>query len=126
MTLDTRESAPETVLLHHAVLCVDCELVTSSVDDHCPVCKGHALLPLAGIVGGRLVDYRASHLQRQQTFLFDLNVTVKIPQMEASDLSATIESISRVIGPKLSRSRASLHINVEPVNANAPMLLKAA
>lgn len=126
MALDAREDAPETVLLQHAVLCVDCELVTSSVDDHCPVCKGHALLPLAGIVGGRLVDYRASDLERQQTFLFDLSVTVKIPQMEASDLSATIESISHVIGPKLGHRRASLHINVEPINANAPLLLKAA
>lgn len=126
MPLDAREDAPETVLLQHAVLCVDCELVTSSADDHCPVCKGHALLPLSGIVGGRLVDYRASHLDQKQTYLFDLSVTVRIPHMEASELSATIENISRVIGPKLGHSRASLHINVEPVIASTPVLLKAA
>ena len=126
MSNDARDQAPETVLLHSAVLCVDCELITTSFGDRCPVCEGHSLLPLSGIVGGRLVDYRAKNRQAQQLFLFDLDVTIRIPNMEAADLSGTIENISRVVAPKLGRNRATLHINVEPVSGATPMQLKAA
>ncbi len=126
MTRDNGRSAPETVVLQNAVLCVDCELVTTSFGDQCPICGGHGLLSLAGIVGGRLVDHRASHTRRRQPFLFDLHVTLDIPQMEAADLSATIDSISRVIAPKLRSNRAKLHINVEPISSSVPVQLKAA
>jgi hypothetical protein len=119
-------AAPETVPLQNAVLCVDCELVTSSHCDQCPVCGGHSLLDLAGMIGGSLVDYRGARFHRQQLFLFDLHITIDMPQMEAAELSAAIEGISRLIAPKLGRNRASLHINVEPIGSSAPIKLKAA
>jgi hypothetical protein len=34
--------------------------------------------------------------------------------MHAKDLSTTVERLTSVIGPKLARDRASLHINVQP------------
>src|SRR3954462_5284195 len=105
--------APETVPLQNAVLCVDCELITSSRCDKCPICGGHSLLSIAAIIGGSLVEYHESH--RQQLQLFDLTVSINMAEMEAGELSTVIEGLSRVIAPKLGRSRASLHVNVEPV-----------
>jgi hypothetical protein len=118
--------APETVSLQSAVLCVDCELVTSSRSNRCPVCGGHSLLDLAGIIGGRLLDYKGGVSHSQQLFLFDLHITIDMSQMEAGELSATIDSISGLIAPKLGRNRASLHVNVEPVSSSVPVKLKAA
>jgi hypothetical protein len=117
---------PETVPLQHAVLCVDCELVTASHTDHCPVCGGHSLLSLAGIVGGSLVDYKDHDFHQRHPFLFDLNITIDMPQMEAAELSATIEGISHLLAPHLGHRRGSLHINVEPINNRVPTKLKAA
>jgi hypothetical protein len=127
MTREIRNpSAPETVPLQHAVLCTDCELVTSSHCDQCPVCGGHSLLSLAGMIGGRLVDYKHTRFHRQQLFLFDLRITIDMPQMDGGELSAAIEAISKLVAPKLGRNRASLHINVEPISSSVPVQLKAA
>jgi hypothetical protein len=117
---------PETVPLQHAVLCVDCELVTASHTDQCPVCGGHSLLSLAGIVGGSLVDYKDREFHQRNPFLFDLNITIEMPNLEGPELSAVIENISHVIAPQLGHRRASLHINVEPVSKRIPITLKAA
>jgi hypothetical protein len=46
--------------------------------------------------------------------LFDITITVELQQVHAKDLNATVETLSNVIGPKLARNRASLHIKVEP------------
>lgn len=117
---------PETVPLQNAVLCVDCELVTSSRSNECPVCGGRSLLGLGAIIGGTLVDYKETRLHQQQLFLFDLHISIDMTQMEGEELSAVIEGISRLLGPKLGRNRAALHVNVEPVSTSAPVKLKAA
>lgn len=119
-------ASPETVRLQDAVLCVDCELITTSHSDQCPVCGGHSLLCLAGVVGGTLVDYKDHEFHQRHPFQFDLNLTLEMPNLEAAELSAVIENISHVIAPQLGRRRASLHINVEPVSKRLPLALKAA
>jgi hypothetical protein len=127
MTHESENSgAPETVPLQNAVLCVDCELVTSSPSEQCPVCGGHALLALATMIGGRLVDHKETLFHQRQLFLFDLHVTIDIPHMEAAEASATIESISKIVAPRIVRNRASLHVNVEPIASSAQAKLKAA
>lgn len=118
--------APEAVPLQNAVLCVDCELVTSSRCDECPICGGHSLLSLAGMIGGTLVDYRGTQYHRQQLFLFDLHIRIDMTELEGGELSGAIEGISRIVAPKLGRNRASVHIDVEPIGSSTFRKLKAA
>ena len=42
-----------------AVLCVDCERITVSYHDGCPICGGRSLLNVAQILGGTLEGDRA-------------------------------------------------------------------
>ncbi len=117
---------PETVPLQNAVLCIDCELVTSSRGTVCPVCGGHSLLGLATLMGGTLIDFKDNQMRQQRLLLFDLDVEMKMSQLEGGELSDVIEGLSRLIGPKLGRNRAVLHVNVEPVATGNVVTLKAA
>lgn len=118
--------APESVPLQKAVLCVDCELVTTSRSDVCPVCGGRSLLSLASIIGGTLVDYRDNRFREQRLILFDLHIAIDMTEIEGEELSAAIEGISRIVSPKLGRNRASVHIDVSPIVRTSPTRLKAA
>jgi hypothetical protein len=42
-----------------AVLCVDCERITISCNEACPICGGKSLLNVAQILGGTLSTERA-------------------------------------------------------------------
>ncbi len=119
-------SAPETVPLQNAVLCIDCELVTTSHCDECPVCGGHSLLGLAPIVGGTLVDYKQAQVHRRELLLFDLHVSIDMSQLEGAELSVAVETLSRLIAPKLGRNRALMHISVEPIGRSNTATSKAA
>ena len=119
-------ATPETVPLQNAVLCVDCELVTCSRNDECPVCGGRSLLSLAGIIGGTLVDFKQTRLDRQRLLLFDLKIELEMSQLEGRELSAVVEAIGKIVAPKLGRNRASLHMSVNPVESTIPLKLKAA
>ncbi|MGA8490530.1 MAG: hypothetical protein WB711_08930 [Terriglobales bacterium] len=45
--------------------------------------------------------------------MFDITITIELQQMHAKNLSATVERLTSVIGPKLAQDRASFHINVK-------------
>jgi hypothetical protein len=46
-----------------AVLCVDCERITVSHNDACPVCGGKSLLNVATILGGTLTGERVRKIE---------------------------------------------------------------
>jgi hypothetical protein len=46
--------------------------------------------------------------------LFDITITIELPQMHAKDLSSTVERLASVIGPNLVGDQASFHVNVKP------------
>jgi hypothetical protein len=121
---DNQKNA-ECVALQSAVLCVDCEFVTTGRGDACPVCGGHSLLNLAGPVGGTLLDYKASRAHKQRPVLFDLHITIDVQQMEGGDLSVALERISNVVSSKLARGLATLHINVEPTGGERRLKVAA-
>jgi hypothetical protein len=98
--------------LFNAVFCLDCEVISSSRSDECPVCKGRSLVSLDRMLGGSLLAYRAQ--QERERGLFDITITLELQQMHAKDLSTTIERLTGVIGPNLAGDRASFHINVKP------------
>jgi hypothetical protein len=98
--------------LLNAVFCLDCEVISSSRTDECPVCKRRSLVSLDRMLGGSLLTHRAQ--QEREFGLFDITITLELQQVHAKDLSTTVERLTSVIGPNLARDRASFHINVKP------------
>jgi len=106
----------EVVPLQSAVLCVDCESVSNSRFDECPVCGNHSLFSIALMLGGTLLPEKVNCAQKDDNILlFDLDITIHLKQMEPKDLNAAVEVITSLIEPRLGRGQASFHINVEPV-----------
>ena len=115
MLAETRSHLDAGVLpLWNAVFCLDCEVISKSRGDECVACKSRSLVSLARMLGGSLLTHRAQHIQEWEGALFDITITVELQQMNAKDLSTTVERLTGVIGPKLARDRASFHINVTP------------
>ncbi len=103
------------VPLQSAVLCVDCECVTDGRSDECLVCGSRSLLSIARIVGGTLSREADGCQKDKNVVLYDLEITVDLKLIEPRDLSATLEGVASLIGPRLGRGRACCHIKVEPV-----------
>jgi len=73
-------------------------------------------LNIARIVGGTLQAHEAARPENgQNSVRFNLEITINLKETEPKDLSAMLESLTRLIGPSLGRGRACCHINVEPV-----------
>ena len=118
MVAVTRNHLEAAVLpLLNAVFCLDCEVISSSRGDECPACRSRSLVSLARMLGGSLLVHRAHQSQEWEGGLFDITIAVELRQMQAKDLSTTLERLTSVIGPKLARDRASFHINVKPAVA---------
>jgi hypothetical protein len=100
--------------LWNAVFCLDCEVISNSRGDECPVCNGRSLVSLARILGGSLFARRDSCPQESERALFDVTIAVELQQMDARDLTATLERLTGVIGPKLAREQAKFHVEVKP------------
>ena len=100
--------------LLNAVFCLDCEVISSSRGDECPACRSRSLVRLARMLGGSLLAHRAQQSQAWEGGLFDITIVVELQQMQAQDLSTTVERLTSVIGPRLAQDRASFHINVKP------------
>jgi hypothetical protein len=111
-----RQTDSGAVPLQSAVLCVDCESVTDSRFDECPVCGSRSLLSISRILGGTLLSHKAHGPEKDENIvLFNLEITIDLKQLEPKDLSATVEGVASLIGPSLRRGRACCHINVEPM-----------
>lgn len=100
--------------LWNAVFCLDCELITNSQRDQCPVCNGRSLVSLARILGCSLFAHREYESQECGNELFDMTITVELQQTQAKDVTTTLERLTSVIGPKLARDEATFHISVKP------------
>ena len=110
-----RHHPDENVLpLWNSVFCLDCKVISNSRDDECPSCKGRSLVSLARMLGGSLLAHRSLQLQESERVLFDITITVELQQMNAKDLSTTVERLTSVIGPKLARDHATFHVSVKP------------
>jgi hypothetical protein len=103
----------EAVPLQGAVLCVNCECVSSGRFDECPVCGSRSLLNIGQMLGGEPLS---EGTDPQPGLLFDLTFTIELKQMNSKDVNAAVDRITRLIGPRLGQGRACLHINVEPVS----------
>src|SRR5215467_16326646 len=115
MFTETHNQAETEVLpLANAVFCLDCETISNSRREDCPVCKSHSVVNLAKMLGGSLLTHSIAKSRPGDSVLFDATITVGLPQMQAKDLESTVEKLSMAIGSRLARNGASLHIKVEP------------
>src|SRR5262245_33123146 len=79
-----------------------------------PICKGRPLVSLARILGGSLFAHREQLAQEGEHALFDVTITVELRHMDAKNLTATLDRLTSVIGPKLAREQAMFHVDVKP------------
>jgi hypothetical protein len=100
--------------LWNAVFCLDCEVISNSRGDECPVCNGRSLVSLARILGGSLFAHQEQLSHEGDHALFDVTITVELRQMEAKDLTTMLERLTSVIGPRLAREQAMFHVDVKP------------
>ena len=107
--------------LWNAIFCLDCEVISNSRSDECPICKGRSIVSLARMLGGSLFAHREQESKERDNELFDITITVEFQQMYAKDLTTTLERLTGVIAPKLARDQATFHINVNP-SADRPKL----
>ena len=112
-----KEGTPDAVPLQGAVLCVNCECVSSGRFDECPVCGSRQLLNIGQMLGGEPLSEEPTP-PTGDGVLFDLTISIGLKQMNSKDVNAAVDRISRLIAPRLGQGRACLHINVEPVPAN--------
>jgi hypothetical protein len=106
----------ENVSLQNALLCLDCEAISATAGEECPVCGARSLVNMARMLGGSLSAERAANFSnRENVVLFDLEITVNLEHVHAGALNAAVDGIVRVLGPNLAHGHARCHINVEPV-----------
>jgi len=114
LTETGNQSETEVLPLANAVFCLDCETISNSRREDCPVCKSRSVVNLAKMLGGSLLTHSVAKSRPGDCVLFDATITVGLPQMQAKDLESTVEKLSMAIGSRLARNGASLHIKVEP------------
>ena len=70
-------------------------------------------MSLARMVGGSLLGQKVdgSH----ESVLFDVSIRIELQRMHAKDMNTTLESLTSVIGPRLTQGQALFHVNVQPV-----------
>jgi len=105
---------PDGLPLWNAVFCLDCELINNGQSNECPACGGRSIVSLFRIIGGSLYAHREHQSRERENELFDITITVELQRMFAKDLTATLERLTTVIGPKLARDQAAFHVNVKP------------
>lgn len=115
MSSDTHnQSEVDIVPLCHAVFCLDCESISNTPRDECPSCKSRSLVSLARMLGGSILGQQSRSLAQCANLSFDITITVGLQQMHAEDLNTALERLSNMVGARLGRARASVHIDVEP------------
>jgi hypothetical protein len=68
------------------------------------------------MLGGTLLPDKPNCSKKEENIgPFDLEITIDLKQIEPKDINAAVKGITSLIGPRLGRDRASLHINVKPV-----------
>ena len=99
--------------LWNAVFCLDCEVISNSGGDKCPICNSRSLVSLARVLGCSLFAHREQLSQEGEPALFEITITVELRQLDAKDLTTTLERLTSVIGPKLAREQAMFHVDVK-------------
>jgi|SRR6516165_2360098 hypothetical protein len=117
LTLTTKRPDASVLPLWNAVFCLDCEVISECQGDECPSCKNRSLVSLARMLGGSLSVRRKRQLREGEGALFDITITIELQQMDAKDVTTTLERLTNVIAQQLARDQAALHIKVQPTGS---------
>ena len=102
------------ISMQTAVLCIDCEVVSTSSNDQCPVCSSRSLFSLSRMLGGTLSEEKSGFREEHgEAVKYDLEITLKIKEMTARDLTDAVTSINRLTAPGRGCQLDSFHINVD-------------
>jgi hypothetical protein len=102
------------VPLLNAVFCAGCETISNSQHDVCTVCGSRSLINLFRMLEGSLRTQKPQSAEGHgKTAKYNVELTVKVHEIPAHELTRAIESISRLA--EVCGDLESLHINVEPV-----------
>jgi len=108
------EGGLSAVPLLNAVFCAGCETISNSPHDACSVCGSRSLINLFRMLEGNLRSQKPQSAEdHAKTAKYNLELTVKVHEIPASELNRVIESISRLA--EVCGDLECLHINVEPV-----------
>lgn len=111
---DDTERGSSAVPLLNAVFCVDCETISDSPHDACTICGSHSLVNLFRMLGGTLRSQKAQSARGQaQPAKYNLELTAKVQDISATELTLIIESMTRLA--EAGGALESLHIDVESV-----------
>ena len=118
----------DTVPLQRAVLCIECETVSRSPHDRCPICGSRSLFSLCRLLGGTLFTQTTDAPEEDgKATKYDLEISIKVSQMAGKRLNEALDSITNLVGPKLGGVWESFHINVESaVESRKDYVAKAA
>ena len=112
---------PDVVPLKQAVLCVNCESVSSGRASLCPVCGSQSLFSIAPVLGGSLLPVEDERSFPRSTAVsgerFELEFTVTLKQVQAQGLNLMVEGLTELIRNRLGREQAEFHVNVRPMTA---------
>ena len=104
--------SPDAVPLRGAVLCMDCECVTTGLSDECLVCGSRSLLNVERMLGGANAASRprpAENLPR-----YDVEINLSLERLETRELNSVLETIRGLILPFLLRGEGRFHLDVNP------------
>lgn len=104
---------PDTIPLRNAVLCVQCESVSSARFDKCPVCGSASVFSIAPILGGSLTE---EETKQTCNVTFNVRISIAFRQIDGADVNTALSGITELVALKLGRTQASLHIDVEPLS----------
>ncbi len=103
------------VPLASAVFCGNCETVTSSPHETCPVCGSPSLVNLVRILGGALHDEKRQPTENPSKYSVEL--TAKVNEIRVADLNLVLGLLSQLT--ELGFTVESLHLSVQPVASHS-------
>jgi hypothetical protein len=80
------------VALQNAVLCAECDVVSDSPHDICPVCGSRSLFNIARILGGKLPKERASLVTEETAEIASSAVVLSFPKPHRPRRKAAVGS----------------------------------
>lgn len=125
-TASGRALGLETVPLENAVFCVNCEMISNSTHDICPVCGSPSLVGLFRVLGGTLRRRNGEPVEKLPTNVkYHVEFSVDAHDITARDLNHAIELVTRL--SEAGGVVEHMHINVESViEGEQRSILKAA
>jgi len=109
-----RQREGQVLPLQQAVFCLDCETISNSPREECPLCRSRSLVNLARMLGGSLFRRERNRFPENRNISFDGTISVQMHDVNARDLNVTIDELTRLFSSGLDSGGMSFRVDVEP------------